>query len=135
MKNAKPYLLPSKIQPRHQERLAIVYVRQSSPGQVLKHPESAAMQYELVTRAQALGWSVDRIEVVDDDQGHSATTTEGRDGFKRIAAEVALDHVGIIIGTEVSRCRVNTHSQDSLVPGWLTILASSRAPGARSIVS
>lgn len=93
----------SKIQPRHLDRLAIVYVRQSSPQQVLEHRESAALQYDLRRRAVALGWPADRVIVIDEDQGRSGQTTEGRLGFQRLLAEVGLDHVGIILGIEMSR--------------------------------
>jgi DNA invertase Pin-like site-specific DNA recombinase len=93
----------SKIRPRHLDRLAIVYVRQSSPQQVLNHRESAALQYDLRNRAVALGWAPERVVVIDDDQGRSGQSTEGRLGFQRILAEVGLDHVGIILGTEMSR--------------------------------
>lgn len=93
----------SKLQQRHLERTAIVYVRQSTAHQVLNHRESAARQYALVNLAVQLGWPADRVEVVDEDQGCSGSSAEGRDGFKRLLAEVSLDRVGIIIGIELSR--------------------------------
>jgi DNA invertase Pin-like site-specific DNA recombinase len=83
--------------------LAVVYVRQSSPQQVLEHRESAELQYDLRRRAVALGWPPDRVLVIDDDQGRSGQTAEGRIGFQRVLAEVGLDHVGIILGIEMSR--------------------------------
>jgi DNA invertase Pin-like site-specific DNA recombinase len=92
-----------KIKSWHLDRLAIVFVRQSDPQQPIKHPESTARQYALVDRAVELGWPRDRVLVIDDDQGKTATTAEGRLGFHRLLAEVALDHVGLILGTEVSR--------------------------------
>jgi DNA invertase Pin-like site-specific DNA recombinase len=92
-----------KIGPHHLERLAIVYVRQSHPNQVLHHPESARVQYNLTEHAVALGWARDRVLVIDDDQGRTGTNTEGRPGFQRLVAEVGLDHVGIIIGFQMSR--------------------------------
>jgi DNA invertase Pin-like site-specific DNA recombinase len=94
---------PAKLQSHHLERLAIVYVRQSSPQQVLDHKESTARQYALVDLAVALGWAADRIEVIDEDQGRTASTALGRHGFHRLLAEVGLDHVGIILGIELSR--------------------------------
>jgi DNA invertase Pin-like site-specific DNA recombinase len=93
----------SKIGPRHLERRALVYVRQSSPQQVLEHRESAALQYGLARRARELGWPGDRVEVIDEDQGRSGSTAEGRLGFQRLLAEVGLDRVGIILGVEMSR--------------------------------
>ena len=92
-----------KIQTCHQERLAIVYVRQSTQQQVLDNRESTARQYALVDQAVHLGWSADRVEVIDDDQATSGSTAEGRQGFHRLLAEVGLDHVGLILGIELSR--------------------------------
>lgn len=92
-----------KIQAQHFEKLAVVYVRQSSLQQVLHHQESTRLQYGLVERAKALGWSEGRILVIDDDLGKSGSTSEGREGFQRLVAEVGLDHVGLILGIEMSR--------------------------------
>lgn len=92
-----------KIQPYHLLRQAIVYVRQSSPQQVAENRESSARQYALVDRAVALGWPRDRVLVIDEDQGRSGATVEGRLGFQRLLAEVGLDHVGLILGLEMSR--------------------------------
>jgi DNA invertase Pin-like site-specific DNA recombinase len=83
--------------------LAIVYVRQSTAQQVLEHRESAALQYDLRRRAIALGWATDRVIVIDEDQGLSGGTAEGRLGFQRLLAEIGLDHVGIVLGVEMSR--------------------------------
>lgn len=69
-------LRSEKPQPRHRERLAVVYVRQSSPQQVLKHQESARLQYGLAQRAEALGWAAERVLVIDDDQGESGRHAE-----------------------------------------------------------
>jgi DNA invertase Pin-like site-specific DNA recombinase len=93
----------SKIRPWHLDRLAMVYVRQSTPQQVLEHRESAALQYDLRRRAVALGWAPDRVVVIDEDQGHSGETAEGRLGFQRLLTEVSLDRVGVILGIEMSR--------------------------------
>lgn len=94
---------PQKIGPRHIDRLAIVYVRQSDPQQVAKHRESTLVQYNLVRVAERLGWPQDRILIIDQDQGMSGQHAEGRLGFQRMMAEVAMDHVGIIVGREMSR--------------------------------
>ena len=67
-------LHPEKLHAWHRERLAVIYVRQSTPQQVLDHQESTRLQYGLVSRAQALGWAPDRILVIDDDLGKSATS-------------------------------------------------------------
>jgi DNA invertase Pin-like site-specific DNA recombinase len=81
----------------------MVYVRQSSPQQILEHRESTARQYALADRAVLLGWQRDQVIVVDDDQGQSGASVAGRLGFQRLLAEVSLDHVGIIFGLEMSR--------------------------------
>ncbi len=96
-----------KITASHLERLAIVYVRQSSAKQVRQNQESQLNQRALVERAQALGWHRQRIQVLDADLGQSAAHADGRDDFKALAAEVALGHVGIIFGWEVSRLARN----------------------------
>ena len=93
----------SKISAWHHERLAVVYVRQSTAQQVLMHGESTRLQYGLVSRAEAYGWTSDRIVVIDDDLGKSGTTTVGRVGFERLVTEVSLGHVGLILGLEMSR--------------------------------
>ncbi|GHO87165.1 recombinase family protein [Dictyobacter formicarum] len=96
-----------KITSTHLERKAVVYIRQSTPKQVRMNTESQHNQRALVERAQSLGWNSSRIVVLDADLGHTATTTEGRDDFTELAAEVALGHVGIIFGWEVSRLARN----------------------------
>src|SRR5215471_7422492 len=96
-------LRTEKLHAWHRERLAVVYVRQSTAQQVLDHQESTRLQYGLVSRAQALGWDASRILVIDDDLGKSGTSIVGRAGFQRLVSEVSLDHVGIILGIEMSR--------------------------------
>lgn len=93
----------AKIREYHWTRLAIVYVRQSSPQQVQDHRESTARQYALVDRAVALGWPADRVLVIDEDQGQSGQSVAGRPGFQRLLAEVGLDHVGMVLELEMSR--------------------------------
>jgi len=92
-----------KIGPAHLERLAVVYVRQSTAQQVLDHQESTRLQYSLVARARRMGWAEERVLLVDDDLGKSGSDSEGRVGFKRLVSEVGLDHVGMIFGIEMSR--------------------------------
>ena len=96
-------LRSEKIVPRHHDRLAVVYVRQSTAQQVLDHQESTRLQYGLVTRAQALGWAAERIVVIDDDLGQSGASAEARVGFQRLVSEVSLDQVGLVLGVEMSR--------------------------------
>jgi DNA invertase Pin-like site-specific DNA recombinase len=92
-----------KIRPRHRDRLAVVYIRQSTPQQVASNRESADLQYQLRQRAVTLGWADDRVLVIDDDQGISGTSVENRPGFQRLLAEVSLGHVGVVFGREMSR--------------------------------
>jgi DNA invertase Pin-like site-specific DNA recombinase len=98
-----PPLRSTKIHPRHLERLAVVYVRQSTPQQIVDHRESSELQYNLAHRAVDLGWRQDRVLVIDEDQGQSGRSAAGRLGFQRLLAEVGLDHVGLVLGIEMSR--------------------------------
>src|SRR5258708_4692371 len=68
-----------KILDLHLDRLAVVYIRQSDPQQVLNHRESRERQYALADHAVALGWPRDRVLVIDDDQGLSGRSADGRD--------------------------------------------------------
>jgi DNA invertase Pin-like site-specific DNA recombinase len=92
-----------KIQAVHREKLAIVYVRQSTPKQVLENRQSTARQYAFAEAAVAAGWPRERVQTIDEDLGKSARTTEGRSGFQRLVAEVSLGHVGLVLGLEMSR--------------------------------
>jgi DNA invertase Pin-like site-specific DNA recombinase len=94
---------PTKIRDRHLDRLAIVYVRQSTPHQVVEHKESRERQYALAETAVALGWAKDRVQVIDEDQGQSGKSATSRLGFQRLLAEVTMDHVGLVLGLEMSR--------------------------------
>ena len=96
-----------KIQAGHLERRAVVYVRQSSPQQVLRNRESGLNQRALRERLVELGWPKNRVFVVDEDQGLSGKYSAGRDGFQKVAADVALNKIGIIMGYEVSRVARN----------------------------
>ena len=92
--------LPSngKIHGYHHDRLAIVYIRQSTLQQVERHGESTKLQYALVDKACSLGWPSERVLVIDDDLGRSGSNAEGRPGFQRLVAEVGLDRVGLVLG-------------------------------------
>ena len=93
----------SKVQRHHQARLAVVYVRQSTPQQITRHPESTRLQYGLVDRALMLGWERSQVQVIDDDLGKSGATAQGRAGFQRLVSEVSLNQVGLVLGIEMSR--------------------------------
>ena len=92
-----------KIGPSHLDRLAVIYVRQSTLFQVRANTGSSTRQYDLVKRAADLGWTQASIQVVDQDQGQSGSSTVGRDGFQWLVAEVGLGHVGAVLSLEVSR--------------------------------
>ena len=92
-----------KIQGWHRDRLAVSYVRQSSRQQVLDHGESTRLQYGLTGRAAALGWPASRVMVIDEDLGRSAANAAERPGFARLAAEITMGHVGLVLGLEMSR--------------------------------
>lgn len=92
-----------KLTARHLERLAVVYVRQSTMQQVVDHQESTRLPYGLVQRAMAWGWSEARVLGIDEDLGQSGATAEGRQGFQRLVAEVGLGHVGLVLGIDMSR--------------------------------
>jgi DNA invertase Pin-like site-specific DNA recombinase len=97
----------TRISTAQRQRTAVVYVRQSSPTQLERNPESTTRQYQLVARAQALGWAPALVRVIDEDLGLSASGTAERVGFAHLTAEVALSHVGIVLGLEVSRLARN----------------------------
>jgi DNA invertase Pin-like site-specific DNA recombinase len=84
-------------------RLAVIYVRQSTKQQVIDHSESTRLQYALVDRAAAMGWAAARIIVIDDDLGKSGSSAVDRAGFQRLVTEISLGHVGLVLGTEMSR--------------------------------
>jgi DNA invertase Pin-like site-specific DNA recombinase len=95
--------LGGKTTEEHRDRLAIVYVRQSTRQQVLEHGESTRLQYALVDRAVTLGWAACRVMVIDDDLGRSGTSATDREGFQRLVAEITLGHVGLVLGIDMSR--------------------------------
>ena len=97
----------SKIEPSHLDRDAYVYVRQSTKHQVEHHLESQQRQYELRQVATGLGWRSERVIVIDDDLGSSASGRVDRVGFERLVSQVALGRAGIVLGLEVSRLARN----------------------------
>ena len=94
---------PDKVTSDHLSRLAYLYVRQSSLHQVRENRESTARQYDLKRRAQALGWNIEQVVVIDEDLGLSGASGSERSGFQRLVAEVGLGRVGVVMGLEVSR--------------------------------
>ena len=94
-----------KIAPQHLARPAVVYVRQSTVGQVRHHHESRRRQYDLAARAKQLGWR--EVSVIDEDLGRSGASSAARTGFQHLVAEVGLGHIGAILAIEVSRLARN----------------------------
>src|SRR2546426_7172143 len=97
-----------KVSAGHLKRNAYLYVRQSTLRQVVENSESTKRQYALRQRAIALGWHPDRIVVIDSDLGQSGASAAEREGFQKLVGEVAMDHVGLVIGLEVSRLARNS---------------------------
>src|SRR5437868_1635038 len=104
-----------KIRPDHLDRLAVIYVRQSTLFQVRANTGSTFRQYDLVKRAADLGWTQASIQVVDQDQGQSGSSAVGRDGFQWLVAEVGLGHVGAVLSLEVSRLARSCSDWDRLL--------------------
>lgn len=84
-----------KITAKHLKQLAIVYIRQSSPGQVRNNVESYRVQLSLKQRAIELGWDEARIRVIQHDQGKSATRPGMRSGFDEMLRLVQAGKVGM----------------------------------------
>jgi DNA invertase Pin-like site-specific DNA recombinase len=99
----------------HLNRLACLYVRQSTLQQVFENTESTSRQYALRERARALGWAEERMVVIDQDLGHSGASTADRLGFQWLVAEVGLGRVGLVLGLEVSRLARNSSDWHQLL--------------------
>jgi excisionase family DNA binding protein len=93
----------NKITSQHLERIAIVYVRQSSLAQVRENRESTARQYGLADEAIRLGWDRCLIQVIDADQGVSGRSADARKGFQELVRRVCLGEAGAVFGLEISR--------------------------------
>lgn len=104
-----------RISTAHRAKLAYVYVRQSSVGQIRHHQESTTLQYRLVDRALGLGWPRERIEVIDDDLGKSGAQGHQRYGFQRLIAEVGLGHAGLVLSYDASRLARNNSDWHQLL--------------------
>jgi DNA invertase Pin-like site-specific DNA recombinase len=104
---SNPDSIHSKATTAHRAKLAYVYVRQSSVGQVMRHTESTSLQYELVERAVQLGWPRERVIVLDEDLGKSGTSAEQRLGFQALLAEIGLSRVGLVVSLDASRLARN----------------------------
>jgi DNA invertase Pin-like site-specific DNA recombinase len=95
------------VTPQHLARKAVIYVRQSTPNQLLTNRESLKLQYALEKRARGLGWRADDVEVIDSDLGYTASEASNREGFKELTAQVTLGRIGIVLSSEVTRLSRN----------------------------
>ena len=95
------------ITPQHLARKAVIYIRQSTPHQVVSHQESLRLQYALGERARQLGWPDEAIDIIDDDLGLTAATAHHRAGFNTLVAQVTLEQVGLILSYDVTRLSRN----------------------------
>ncbi len=95
--------MTTKVTSQHLEKMAYIYVRQSSMGQVRHHRESTERQYALRKKANTLGWPASRIQVLDGDLGRSGTSMVDRTDFKTIVADVSLGKAGAVFALEASR--------------------------------
>lgn len=93
----------NKIQPYHKEKLAYVYLRQSTMGQVRLNRESTERQYALKDRAESLGWHQYQIKILDNDLGLSGAHSTNREDFKTLIADVSMGKVGAVFALEASR--------------------------------
>ena len=100
---------------RHLARRAVIYIRQSTPHQVLTNQESLRLQYDLRRRALDLGWREEDVEVIDIDLGLSGAAAVHREGFKDLIARVTLGQVGIVLSSEVTRLSRNCTDWDPLL--------------------
>ena len=91
------------VKPTHLARKAVVYIRQSTPHQVVSNQESLRLQYALRQRARELGWHEADIDVIDADLGQSGASAAGRSGFKELVGRVGLSEVGLILSIDVTR--------------------------------
>jgi DNA invertase Pin-like site-specific DNA recombinase len=105
--------MSDKIKPQHLLRKAILYVRQSSPYQVMNNLESQKLQYAMEAHLRSLGWS--EVEIIDEDLGRSAGGSVTRTGFERMVAQVCLGEVGAVCAREVSRFARNSREWQQLV--------------------
>src|SRR5260221_7573616 len=97
----------SRINPPHTHRPAYFYIPHPTPGQAKNTREPPARQYALADKACQLGWPREQVVIVDEDLGLSGSSTDKRSGFVSLTSEVALAHVGIVLGLEVSRLARN----------------------------
>ncbi len=98
---------PEAVQPLHLLRLAVIYVRQSSPHQILNNQESLQLQYNLKDRAHAAGWDPSQVRIIDTDLGRSGRSSQGRLGFQELVSLVNQEQVGLVLAYDVTRLARN----------------------------
>jgi DNA invertase Pin-like site-specific DNA recombinase len=120
--------MPETIQPVHLLRLAVVYVRQSSPHQTLTNKESLKLQYNLQHKARDAGWDASQIRVIDTDLGRTGRSTEGRPGFQHLVTLVNQELVGVIFAYDVTRLARNCTDWYQLLDlcGWRGCLVADQ---------
>jgi DNA invertase Pin-like site-specific DNA recombinase len=104
-----------KLSAEHLRRKAVLYVRQSSLSQVKNRAESGRQQHALVQRAVELGFRREQVEVIDEDQGQSGTSREGRAGFTQLLQMVSNSKVALVLSLEVSRLACSNLERQMLV--------------------
>lgn len=97
-----------KISQRHRDRLALIYLRQSTAAQVREHTESTMRQYALADAAVDLGWDRSQVLVLDGDLGLSGRNSWGRPDFKEVVAKVCQGEAGLVLVLEASRLSRNS---------------------------
>jgi len=97
-----------KISQRHRDRLALIYLRQSSMAQVRENTESTLRQYALADAAVDLGWDRSQVVVLDGDLGQSGRSTRGRRDFAEVMAKVCQCEAGLVFVLEASRLSRNS---------------------------
>jgi DNA invertase Pin-like site-specific DNA recombinase len=95
--------MSNKVTLQHRQRVACIYIRQSTMGQILHHQESTQRQYALRDRAIALGWPTTKVQVLDRDLGTSGAQATDRDDFKALVADVSMGKIGAVFALEASR--------------------------------
>jgi DNA invertase Pin-like site-specific DNA recombinase len=106
---------PSQVDAAHRAKLAYIYVRQSTAGQIRQNQESTTLQYRLADRAAGLGWPRERIVVIDDDLGKSGAASAERQGFQRLIAEIGLGKAGLVLSLDASRLARNNRDWHQLL--------------------
>src|ERR1700757_3971166 len=107
--------LESPVTTAHRAKLAYIYVRQSTAGQVRQHQESTELQYRLLDRAALFGWAPERNGGIDDDLGKSGTSSDSRGGFQRLIAEIGLGKAGLVLSLDASRLARNNRDWHQLL--------------------